>query len=1651
MIEAELPDGTVLEFPDGTSDAVIQGAVRRQLGAKAAPASPPARSAPAPAKQPPPLAGSDRGGFLGGAMSLADQMARVFGGAVVDTADNVSSFLNDNINAGLRLAGVDAQLPTHTLKGAVPQPVGAVPQITRGIAPYFAGGAAATNIAAKAAPLASRMAAAFTGGASTDAVMSGGQDANLSNLVEDLGGPTLPTARRPGENPGMAAVKDMAEGGVLGMAVDKVVDILSPGVRRFVSDMAKRQGADIHPDAVTPEMANDVVRDPKVRAIMEANGYVDPADPVYAQHVARVEQRVQAEQAKAQAPEIMAQANAEVSPAARGNVAADGTPLPEPGLTPETAQRLEQLQTAPNLPPTARADVEGVLAGDIAPGAARVPEPVRTPDVIPVDPQGRADLGDPAVRAGADLRSDPGANLPAVVEPPRTGFDARMTPQDFAQAEARAEGGQRNPVPAQDTLYAPEGRAPQTRADIAGQREAGQAFDLAARQRERVAPPVRDTQAAGVPNGPEPQRVLLDDGFPVQVVGQTPDGRVTVRRYDPRTGAPVEGAVEYTTPRARLQESSYTAEPRRAQDFGARDNPARSSPELPRTPDQPVSREPTQTYRATSPDANEQFPAAGEGRSPLPEQPPGPMPGADQPRAERAQRAANEEELRARYEQARADSQYQDFSAKARERYKAETGTTSNKEAPLNGDGRLDTDEFGYVKSDKGGPIRFGDQKQAAKWIINVGHKQSVDQVFEVANHPKGGFTAVERGRSAPKAEAPETRGAPASAAGAPGVQGLEASNAVTPEQATSSVRRGQEATRQETAAPSAGPAPSGKSAAREAYDRDEIRWGDLPKADQDQLNREWDDANFESLRESEPDLTREQYEERKAGGKKFFESYLEEDAPPAPDGDKPTGTKLYSNPLDPEAVGELFGKPLKETLDKEMAAARKDKEWLKQALSGVSKDPREVLQLLARVGREAGMSIAGGLRSYAKKYPNVPEIGKLADALATDPGSGRAVAEPFEYAANREAQRFFTRAQNLLENWKVSSNQIRRAMTGGPVTAADAPHVRRLRALLDEWHKHLTDAGLDVGKVEKFFPRNPDAWRVAQDTEGFIAAATKVYKAEGHADPAAAAKAWADEIVTGGDLHVTRTPGATLSTRSTRERTFKTKAADQLLAPWMQDAKTTLADYFTRTAKQAEFARRFGAKGEKLDEAFDAMRQKGVSPDDISSIRNLVDNGAGLIPGTKPNAVSTMAGWVHAIYTMRLLGRALTSQVSEPFVAAVRTGDIRAGLKGLGAYLEPLTDAGRLSRKEWRQRAELMGILGDLHTNAMLMNRAGANAGQSKLQGIVLTRFFKTMGVQPITEFQMNTATRLADWRLRGLLEDLGEADNAPSLRALADEFGLDEAAARRMKAWTGRFGDKPPPIAELMGSSQGGKDYGSAVSRWVNETIQNPTRADKPAAANDPRFRAVYGITSFMFTYTRKVTMKMMKDVAHAATASNYTPGQRFAGAAGPSIAFGMLAALNYGVWYARQAALNPQSLDELTDDQKTYSAMSQGQMFGNFAPLIDLTMSVGGRFNRDMTSAYAGPQYTQAAADLTNMIKSLPGMPGNSPNTNNAEWQGSRAAYNAFVVNTALMGSTLVPTGPLGRVGIFVADQALAAPGTSRAVADAVAGERTVKPKK
>lgn len=367
--------------------------------------------------------------------------------------------------------------------------------------------------------------------------------------------------------------------------------------------------------------------------------------------------------------------------------------------------------------------------------------------VVETTERDRGTASQPAVQQGS---GQGGALVPTEPQP------NRMTPDEITRAQAQNRGGNPNTAEPAARMVAPEGRAPQAPDDIQAQREAGQAFDLAQRQRDRVNPDNRDTQAAGRPEGVNPQEVFLDDGFPVQVFGRrlVPDDRgnmievASVQRYDPRTGAPEPDAMSYDVPVRQLRKSNYSTDPRRAQDFNERAQSPRN-PEQPRMANEGVAREADQTYRATAPDPNERFPGARgdgmgpEGRSPFPEQPDGPGPWRDRPRTE--------EDVIRQYEQARARDEARRAAGDGprEEGPRASDAKASNTAKPDN-EGRYGVDDRGFVMSDKGGPIRFADQKQGAKWILKTGQK-SPDQVFELANHPSGkGFTVRERGRTEP-------------------------------------------------------------------------------------------------------------------------------------------------------------------------------------------------------------------------------------------------------------------------------------------------------------------------------------------------------------------------------------------------------------------------------------------------------------------------------------------------------------------------------------------------------------------------------------------------------------------------------------------------------------------------------------------------------------------------------------------------------------------------------------------------------------------------------------------------------------------------------------------------------------------------------------
>jgi hypothetical protein len=578
-------------------------------------------------------------------------------------------------------------------------------------------------------------------------------------------------------------------------------------------------------DQMPPEHQAEIAADPTVQALMAAQGPAATRGRQSGTPAAElVTAKVQANRVRQQAATIAANASAARSEQAAAQAALQVAPPEQQAaaqarLQQATAARQQAdsqlaslaLATRANEPdvttpiPTRPAphepDVVAQRAGlrgatliqpghtgyvdpSVIPVADRAqPPPIAVPPPTAGEPQGgfqpAVTMGEPPgptpTTVGRDLRTP--SNLPVVSGP--SPIPSRMSDVEIAQAQRQAAEQPSAQPPTPDRFAAPEGRLPQTPDQTIEQRQAQGAFDLAGKQRhvvqptEHTFPPLgneqpggpdtRDTQAGGLPKGPQPQTVLLHQGFPVTVIDRGPRGAVTVQRYDPRTGELEPGSEPFTVQQGQLDQTSYMAEPRRAQDFTGRANAPRTSPEIPdrldisgRGPGTPVTREPTQTYRTT----DNQVPQ--DQGPPFPEQATGPGPFPNEPRAETNQRAKNEEELRQRYERAQRERAYQDAEQHARANPE---GKSNNKPADRDAEGRFPVTAEGYVKSQGGGPIVFPDHVAVAKWITKVGHVESPDQIFDVANHPtvkkkgstgrqsEAALTVIETGRRAKTAE----------------------------------------------------------------------------------------------------------------------------------------------------------------------------------------------------------------------------------------------------------------------------------------------------------------------------------------------------------------------------------------------------------------------------------------------------------------------------------------------------------------------------------------------------------------------------------------------------------------------------------------------------------------------------------------------------------------------------------------------------------------------------------------------------------------------------------------------------------------------------------------------------------------------------------
>jgi hypothetical protein len=528
-------------------------------------------------------------------------------------------------------------------------------------------------------------------------------------------------------------------------------------------------------------------------------------------------------------------------------------------------------------------------------------------------------------------------------------------------------------------------------------------------------------------------------------------------------------------------------------------------------------------------------------------------------------------------------------------------------------------------------------------------------------------------------------------------------------------------------------------------------------------------------------------------------------------------------------------------------------------------------------------------------------------------------------------------------------------------------------------------------------------------------------------------------------------------------------KEASQFMEEFMvSDPVELVMGHVWESTRLAEFAKLFGPKGEELDLLLTAAGNAGASQFDLNVMKDAVNS----VTGRKSPADSgwqKFSNFAFVTGTLSLLGSVIWSSFAEPSIAGFRTGKASYGVSALARNF-----TGWARRGNQRQLKELsltIGLITDNMSETIASNRLGSDAANmSRGTQKILADFFEMSLATPLYNYQRRTMLPLAHHFVRELLRDAvaGKKTLNSRLRdylvtgedgAFADgelnELGIVGEDREALLDWIEGL-DGLPTENDLFapdGSfSPAAEVWVRATQRFIDETIQNPQKADRPIAANNPTYSGVYAIQSFMMSFHRNALRRTLL----RGTRPDDSMGRRIENmglnlalaAPATTVLFSAIviqeivrtAATDYGKFEEWE-----EEEDKTVEEQILVRAFSRSGLTGRWDSLYQLYTGV--KYETDVTSVAVGAYVTNMATNLGDIGSAFVGR--NSKNTNSAEHDAAEAFYNLAIKPAVLAGITdLFPTGPVsGKFGTAALGY-FSRWGTGTAFADALVGEKGTK---
>ena len=553
-------------------------------------------------------------------------------------------------------------------------------------------------------------------------------------------------------------------------------------------------------------------------------------------------------------------------------------------------------------------------------------------------------------------------------------------------------------------------------------------------------------------------------------------------------------------------------------------------------------------------------------------------------------------------------------------------------------------------------------------------------------------------------------------------------------------------------------------------------------------------------------------------------------------------------------------------------------------------------------------------------------------------------------------------------------------------------------------------------------------------------------------------ARAWHAKILMGGPMDFdTKGPDSGF----TKKRKMPAETDELMIDFYSGDPLSLIQQYLQMAPRRAEYVRRdtsSDGKPGKIERLLANAESHGADGRDIREIRNSINMLTGRSSAPTHAASQWVGGWVYVAATVTLLKRAFFSSWAEPLAAGLRTGNPRDSLRAMTAFMGQMVSTGKA--RDRVELARIIGLVTSAQHESIMMNRFGGDINPNSKQGKILANFFKYTLLTGLTNMQRMSMMAVSANAIRRHLEAAIHKKSKWSIEEL-NEIGIGKEHHQALLDWINTLEGDIPKADDMIGVDGG--FYNDAAALWASATgelvqqiIQNPTRYNRPTAAMDSKFRMMYGITGFIYSFHSNVIAPTFKrhieERGDTESLAKYVARSGVGSVRNLAIAAPSVAALFTGhllVTMLREALFNPDKWKELEDDDDE-DALIKWLLERTFARTgligawdIPYNLYTGVKYSRDLAGAYAGPHTSWALSNIEDIVRL--GSDRNAASTNTAEWNALDTVLELLMETGSSLAISSMPGGSIAAPVYGGAMWAIDAYNPSDVLTDMMIGEK------